>query len=330
MKSPITGKEMQLVREPKTMQFRKESFEIIYHYFRCQDSGEEFESEELIELNLRQVHNHYRAIHNLPFPEEIKAIREKYELSGARMADILGFGTNMYRNYESGEIPSISNARLIQLADDPEEFRKLVELNDQLDDQEKEKIFHRIDQLLAQQEKEHIFLERYLLKDLKPSQFSGYKRPDLKKFCQIAAFFAEKLHPWKVKMNKLLFYADFGHFKRFGVSISGVRYIAINMGPVPNNYDGLLNWAREQDYIYVENRYFDDGVGEQYLPGTKHFDRELFSERELNILEKVADTFKSISTREIIEISHQEKGWKDCFSGHRLISYDYAFELKNF
>jgi putative zinc finger/helix-turn-helix YgiT family protein len=330
MKSPVTGKEMELIRERKTMQFRKESFEIVYHYFRCLDSGEEFESEELIDLNLRQVYNEYRAKHNLPFPEEIKAIREKYGLSGARMADVLGFGTNIYRNYENGEIPSISNARLIQLVKDPREFKKLVELNDQIDDQEKEKIFLRIAKLPLKEESERLFLERYLLKDLSSNQFSGYKRPNLEKFCHMAAFFAEKLHPWKVKMNKLLFYADFGHFKRFGESISGIKYIAIRMGPVPNNYDGLLNWAREQECIHVDCEYFNNGVGEQYFPGKIPIDPALFSEKELSTMTEVVEKFRSTSTQEIIEISHGEKGWQDCLQGHQFISYQYAFELQNF
>ena len=43
------------------------------------------------------------------------------------MADILGFGTNQYRQYESGEIPSVSNGRLIMLAADPRDFIRMVE-----------------------------------------------------------------------------------------------------------------------------------------------------------------------------------------------------------
>ncbi len=42
-------------------------------------------------------------------------------LSAARMAEVLGLGANTYRNYEQGEVPSESNARL--LAQNPEEFK---------------------------------------------------------------------------------------------------------------------------------------------------------------------------------------------------------------
>jgi len=115
MKSPITGKEMTLKRKKNSLSFRKEEFMIFSHFYLCEDTGEEFTSTELDEINLLQVHNQYRDKHNLPFPFEIKEIRNKYGLSGTKMSEILGFGVNSYRNYEHGEVPSNSNGRLIQL-----------------------------------------------------------------------------------------------------------------------------------------------------------------------------------------------------------------------
>ena len=44
------------------------------------------------------------------------------------MSRILGFGANQYRLYETGEMPSLSNARLILLVADEQNFRKLAEL----------------------------------------------------------------------------------------------------------------------------------------------------------------------------------------------------------
>ena len=34
MKSPITGLEMKLTKEQRSMIFRKETFDIVFHYFR--------------------------------------------------------------------------------------------------------------------------------------------------------------------------------------------------------------------------------------------------------------------------------------------------------
>ena len=101
------------------MEFRKETFEIVFQYYKCEDSEEQYTTTVLDEVNLNQVYNQYRDKFNIPFPDEILRIREKYGVSASRMAAILGFGTNSYRQYESGEMPSISNAKLIQLADNP-------------------------------------------------------------------------------------------------------------------------------------------------------------------------------------------------------------------
>ncbi len=57
MKSPITGKEMKLTKELRSMDFRKETFEIIFHSYKCEDSGEQFTTTSLDEVNLNQLAN---------------------------------------------------------------------------------------------------------------------------------------------------------------------------------------------------------------------------------------------------------------------------------
>ncbi|MBO9573728.1 MAG: hypothetical protein J7497_16195, partial [Chitinophagaceae bacterium] len=127
MRSPITGKEMKLVKEPSRLPFRKEEFSIVYHYYLCEETKEQFTDDELDNINIIQVHNQYREKYGIPFPEEIKAIREKYQISASKMAEVLGFGPNTYRLYEAGEIPSVSNGRLILSINQPEEFIRQVE-----------------------------------------------------------------------------------------------------------------------------------------------------------------------------------------------------------
>ena len=122
MKSPVTGKEMRLMKESRTLDFRREAFPVIYHYYLCQDSKEQFTDDELDNLNLNQVYNQYRARYGIPFIEEIRKIRDKYGLSAAKMSEVLGLGANVYRQYEAGEMPSVSTGRMIRMAEDPKEF----------------------------------------------------------------------------------------------------------------------------------------------------------------------------------------------------------------
>ena len=126
MESPITGKKMVLKCEKRIILFRKENIEIDFYFWLCEDTNEKFEDEQQAESNIQQVYNKYRVRHNIPTTNEILRIREMYNIPANKMADILGFGTNQYRQYESGEIPSVSNGRLIMLAADPKDFIRMV------------------------------------------------------------------------------------------------------------------------------------------------------------------------------------------------------------
>ncbi len=331
MKSPITGKDMVLQKESRSLEFRKESFPVIYHYYFCEESNEQFTTTDIDELNMIQLYNQYREKFHLPFPDEIKSIRKKYGLPANKMSEILGFGINSYRNYENGEVPNQANARLIQIAKDPNKFKDLVKLSDVLNDKRRDKLISKINELIEIQNASLFSFEfqDYLLGDHISDEFSGYRKPSLEKLTEIVVYFSEKLNPWKTKLNKLLFYADFLHYKKTCFSMSGARYRAINMGPVPNNFNSIFEYMVNNDDIYVKITEFLNGEGEQFKPSkNRQFNHELFTELELEVLDELTIKFKDASTTEMIDISHQEKGWIENEKDHEIISYkNYAFDL---
>ncbi|HQQ12656.1 MAG TPA: DUF4065 domain-containing protein [Bacteroidales bacterium] len=331
MKSPVTGKEMVLARENRKLTFRKEEFEIVYHYYACTESGETFTSEQLDNLNMNQLYNQYRVKFNLPFPHKIKSIREKYDIPVSKMSEVLGFGANSYRNYEAGEVPSQSNARLIQLADDAHEFKKLLTLSNAYDGNAKNKIFRKLDSIIQEQNhlKQQLEIEGYLIDQKAVNSFTGYMQPDLAKFAEMVVFFTERLQPWKTKLNKLLFYADFGMFRNTIYSISGIQYQAISLGPVPYKFQSIFEYLANNDDVDVYYTNFPDGnIGEQFKPNAnRKFNPKLFNELELETLEAVAERFKKTSTTEIIEMSHREKAWIENEKEKRIIDYKYSFDL---
>jgi putative zinc finger/helix-turn-helix YgiT family protein len=331
MKSPITGKEMKLTKERRSMDFRKETFEILFHFYKCEDSAEQFTTTTLDEVNMNQVYNQYRDKFNIPFPDEIITIREKYSLSAAKMSEILGFGVNSYRQYEAGEMPSVANAKLIQMVDEPKRFIEMVELCGTLDEKSKNKLIQKA-QLLLNEKNRNIFnlnFKEYLLGNHLADIYSGYRNPNFEKFTEMVVYFSDKLSPFKTKMNKLLFYADFLMFKHSCFSISGMRYKAIEMGPVPNNFQSIFEYLDNIDEIDILTTEFPNGYsGEQFKARKdRNFNAGLFSENELKTLEKVATVFNETSTNDIINLSHLEEAWKKNEKEKKVISYEYAFEL---
>jgi transcriptional regulator with XRE-family HTH domain/uncharacterized phage-associated protein len=324
---------MPLHKERRIIIFRKEEFEVVYHYYLCPDTQEDFTSDDLDEINLLQVHNQYRERHKFPYPEQIRAIREKYGLPAIKMSEVLGFGVNMYRNYENGEVPSESNARLIQLAKDPMKFKSLVEFSGVYQGEEYINIQERLNLLIEKDLQENwVFWEEDYLLDFDKSIgiMTGFTKPNLDKLRQMIIFLTAETRPWKTKMNKLLFYADFLNFKKTCYSISGAQYRAIDMGPVPNKFSSIFEFCADREDIAIQRISFPNGaLGEQFLPNPKcGFKRELFNEDELESLEQVAKKFKRTTVSAIIDISHQESAWYENFEqGKQMISYEYGFDL---
>lgn len=328
MKSPFTGGNSTLHQEPRTLEYRKEDFPVVYHYYICDDTKEQYTDDGLDLINMNQVHNQYREKYGIPFPEEIRNVRELYELSAAKMAEVLGIGINVYRNYEAGEIPSVSNGRLIQMIKDPNEFRRLLYVSkNEFGEDEFGKINKKIDSAMHGWNMTQQIFETRLLGEKRPSIYNGYRVADLDKITNIVLFFSERLRPFTTKMNKLLFYADFFHFKKTCFSISGLKYKAIQMGPVPKNYGSIYDYAINGEYIDVHEVPFEKYVGEQFVPAGKSFNKEIFSETELDVLESVAQYFAKKNVAEVIDLSHKEDAWKSNIDNFGIISYYHGFHL---
>ncbi|MCD4794217.1 MAG: DUF4065 domain-containing protein [Bacteroidales bacterium] len=331
MKSPFAGGKALLKREKAEFTVRKEKVEIIYHYYLCEDTNERFTNDEIDTINYNQINNKYREKYSFPFPDEIKNIRNKYGLSAGKMAEVLGFGINMYRNYEAGEMPSASNAKLILLAKDPKQFKTLIERSSVFEGKSLEKILKTVNKKI-EEERVYYFemnLKKYLLGNLIPGKYSGYIKPSLKKLTEMVIFFSQELSPWKTSLNKLLFYSDFLNYKRTGYAISGANYRAINLGPVPINFDSIFEYMVNSKDIKIKYHVFETNFGEQFKSfKDRPFNPEIFTETELETLNIIANRFRKIkNTKEIINISHEEKAWLDNEKKKKLIDYKYSFDL---
>ena len=55
MKSPLTGKEMKLMSEPSTLNYRGKQYNVNHHFYLCELSNEQFTTTELDEMNLEEL-----------------------------------------------------------------------------------------------------------------------------------------------------------------------------------------------------------------------------------------------------------------------------------
>jgi hypothetical protein len=62
MKSPLTGKEMKLMSEQSTLDYKGKTYDVIHHFYLCELSNEQFTTTELDEQNLEEL---YKQVENV-------------------------------------------------------------------------------------------------------------------------------------------------------------------------------------------------------------------------------------------------------------------------
>lgn len=317
---PICDSSVELKKEKVNKSFRGNSYDVVEHRYVCVSCHFEFTDSNLDRLNVEQVYNLYRSQHNIPFPEEIKELREKYELSQKKMSELLGLGTNMYRKYELGEIPSKSNGLLIRDLMDVQSFEKhIFKMKDHLKPKELLRIREIVFQDIFGNEKEEEII----------NEFTGFQKKSYPKIGALMIFFLENFqYSYKTKLNKLFFYTDFYHFKKNGKSISGLCYEAIDFGPVPQNYTSTYGELEKLGYIKIGFETFNTDVIDKF-ERIGSFSKDEFTIEEQSTLTTILDKFKAMKRDEIVAISHLENAWIENREKRNLISFTkHAFDLK--
>lgn len=327
MKSPFTGKEMKRVYEKRTWNFRGEQYEYEHIAWLCEDSGEQFTDDESDTAGFVQVTNQYRAKYGIPYTDEIIAVRQRYGISAAKMSLILGVGINQYRLYEQGEVPSVSNGRMIRSIMNPKVMLEMVESSkNELSVSEYEKIISKVQTIIASSEayKMELYETRRLFTTPRGPE-NGYAQLSLNRLKNIMLYILNKCDDvWCTKMNKLLFYTDFLSYRERGMAMTGLSYRAIDFGPVPERWDRVYSEFHE---VRQELRQVGDFVG-SVLIASEESDYSMFTDAELKVLDAICTHFSKMSSREISRISHDEDAWLNHHDKHEHIPFDDAYMIK--
>lgn len=327
MLSPYTGKEMKAVYETRSWKFRGDEYEYIHTAYRCEDTGEEFTTAESDNAGFFQVTNQYRIKYGIPFTDEIIAIRERYGVSASKMSTILGIGTNQWRLYESGEVPSVSNGRMIRSIMNPVVFLDLVDsarriIGEKEHESIRKKVHSAIDEYSGSRAE---LYECQRVFSLPRGSENGYSATLLTRLKAILLMvLQESGEVFCTKMNKLLFYIDFLSYRQRGMAMTGLGYRAIDFGPAPDRWDRVFS---EFDEIQQVPRPMGEYEGTALVAGTMP-EENILSNAEKDIIRAVCSRFKDYSSREISAISHEEPAWILYHENHSRIPFSAAFSLR--
>jgi len=317
--------------EKEVYNVRGEPIEIEAEVAICQKCGEKIFDEERDSRNLEKAYSQYRDKHNLLPPDEIRKMREKYGLSQRALARLLGWGEITIHRYENGAIQDNVHDSLLRLIENPGNMQKFLKANqNKLPSYTAARLEKRIASFLQEDEEKtfQVSFER-LVSHQHIDLTSGFKEYDLEKFKNMVLYLVKRLDGvLKTKLNKLLWYCDFLHFKETSVSITGAQYVRLPYGQVPDNYELILANMLHEGLLEKNEIPFDTirgVVGEQFT-ALAESDEGVFSKEEKKVMNFVADTFREYTSTRMTEVSHQETAYQKCEDGD-IISYEYAKEL---
>jgi hypothetical protein len=120
-----------------------------------------------------------------------------------------------------------------------------------------------------------------------------------------------------VKLNKLLFYADFLAYQKFGSAITGQEYQALLQGPAPRRLRPVMERMKRAGDLRQERR--RSGRFEQIRPvPIRTADLSKFSGPEVDLISGVVQRFWNLNATQISNESHFFLGWQLGIQGETI------------
>lgn len=295
----------------------------------CNLADELYTPEEMISSNDIAMKDAYRKANGLLTSQEICEIRKKYMIRQTDLSLVLGWGGKTITRYEGHQIQDVAHDSILRkIDDDPEWFLGLLDAGKNLlQEQAYRKYRNRAEDVF------HQCGEKYLQKKLlaEYSKINGDEALcggttlNIPKIVDVIQFFAkskEVFSLYKVKLMKLLWYADGLSYKRYGHSITGLAYQRLPMGAVPVGHASIMAL---DGVTYDEIEYGNQQVAYHLIPIEDYRFTQL-SEEDMSILNDVIHAFGKDNKDQIVSRMHNERAYIET-EERAIIDYQYARDL---
>lgn len=301
-------------------------FDVISEY--CELADEYVESNDMISKNDIAMKNAYRKKVGLLTSDDICSIRLKYGISQTDLALLLGWGRKTITRYESHQVQDIAHDTILKkLNSDPEWFLALLkEAKNQFSPDSYKKYYETATQLFEHEQDQYLrkaILAQYA-KYNTANNCNGGIALNLDKVIDAISYFANSFKVtalYKVKLMKMLWYADALSYKRSGIAMTGLVYRALPMGAVPIAHESIIDLKG----ISYEEIDFGDGTGYRFTPSA-HKNYPTLSTFDIEVLDKIVDNFGSYTKTEIVDQMHKEVAYIET-APKDIIQFKYAKEL---
>jgi putative zinc finger/helix-turn-helix YgiT family protein len=316
-----------LVREQATFKNVKVNYTASYLY--CDEAEEFYMDEQQMQENDVHLKDAYRKEEGLLTSAEIIGIRAMYEISQSDLCILLGWGGKTITRYESHQVQDKAHDTILKkLEHDPEWFLSL--LNDAKEHLSTDAYQKYLEAATALYEKDQ---DSYLRKAIEANYarfhgnkiFHGNTELSLDKVVDVIRYFAASTNVtnlYKVKLMKLMWYADALSYKNRGFAITGLVYQALPMGAVPIGHNFIIA-LRD-----VPCEEVDMGETNAYHFSLHEADSfPTLLDEDINILDIVIEKLGKMSKNEIVSFMHKEQAYIET-APRDVIPFKYAENLQ--
>ena len=247
----------------------------------CSECGEEMSIPGLIDKNVREIDEQYRAAEGLVSIDDIEKLMKIYKIGKAPLSLALGFGEVTIPRYLEGQIPSKEYSDVVRAAlTSPAYMKQRLMINrDKLTDAAFRKAMAEADSI--------------------ESLFSVSE-----KMLRVIAYIFEKLEEvTPLMLQKLLYFTQGVYFALYGKPIFEEDCRAWVHGPV---YPEVYELFRDFKYNPIDDARF------ALLEGTE----DALTTEERNVIDLVVNTFGMYGGKVLERITHNEEPWKDARKGY--------------
>lgn len=335
MECPLCDKEHEVEERIRMSEVEIKGERVVYEeiYLWCENSDEgenEFVTGKMLNANLLNARNQYRLSRGLLTSDEIVAIREQYGLSQVDLSKLLGWGEVTISRYESKAIQDEAYDNILRMIQkDALMTYKFLEKNrEQFQSTKYYEIKNKIIENLDSHGKEYLkrqVLESEYIDYIEPCDANGYQRLNVDTLERMISYYAKFVdNLYKIKLMKMLWYADSLMYKKHGKAMSGLVYRHENMGALPIGHYRIaelenVNIEIEENFDYTKYRFLEN---ENAKP-------DELTDDEINVLNEVVVKFKDYDAKRIVNYMHKEKAYVETKAGE-IIPFSLAKEIKTF
>ena len=136
---------------------------------------------------------------------------------------------------------------------------------------------------------------------------------DEAKFTEMVLYVAARLLDDRAggatKLNKVLFFAEFTHFRRHGAVISGCEFQKLTHGPAPRRLVPVRDEVLARGGAELREEDFLGRVQHRLVP-LRSADLSVFSDLERQTIDDVLEQLDGLTGRQVSDLAHEEPGWK--------------------